>query len=73
MNNATAVRCATTGPRGRAWRQQPWISGDKDQVMEPGLCATSGGPPYHDYQEISSCSHLAMREQPDQLRRMLIE
>ena len=51
-----------------------WISGDKDQVMEPGyvrhLAAYS---PHHDYREISSCGHLAMREQPDQLRRILIE
>ena len=51
-----------------------WISGDKDQVMEPGyvrdLAAYSS---HHDYREISSCGHLAMREQPDQLRRMLIE
>ena len=51
-----------------------WISGDQDQVMEPGyvrhLAAYS---PNHDYREISSCGHLVMREQPDQLRRVLIE
>ncbi len=51
-----------------------WISGDNDQVMEPGyvkhLAAYS---PHHDYRQITSCGHLAMREQPDKLRELLIE
>ena len=50
-----------------------WISGDRDQVMEPGyvrhLAAYSPG---HDYQQIEGCGHLPMRQKPEVLRRMLI-
>lgn len=46
-----------------------WISGDNDQVMEPGyvrhLAAYSPG---HDYRQIAGCGHLPMRERPDVLR-----
>ena len=42
-----------------------WISGDNDQVMEPGyvrhLAAYSPG---HDYRQIAGCGHLPMREKP---------
>lgn len=45
-----------------------WISGERDQVMEPGyvrhLAGYSSG---HDYREITNCGHLPMREQPEAL------
>ena len=49
-----------------------WISGDNDQVMEPGyvrhLAAYSPG---HDYRQISGCGHLPMREKPEMLSDIL--
>ena len=51
-----------------------WISGDRDQVMEPGyvrhLAAYSPG---HDYRQITSCGHLPMRQKPEILREILFE
>ena len=49
-----------------------WISGDNDQVMEPGyvrhLAAYS---PAHDYRQIAGCGHLPMREKPEILSDIL--
>ena len=49
-----------------------WISGDQDQVMEPGyvrhLAAYS---PTHDYRQIEGCGHLPMQQKPEILRDML--
>ena len=51
-----------------------WISGDRDQVMEPGyvrhLAAYSPG---YDYRQISGCGHLPMRQKPEILREILVE
>ena len=49
-----------------------WISGDNDQVMEPGyvrhLAAYSPG---HDYRQIAGCGHLPMQEKPEILSDIL--
>ena len=51
-----------------------WISGDNDQVMEPGyvrhLAAYSAG---HDYRQIAGCGHLPMREKPEILSDILYD
>ena len=45
-----------------------WISGDRDQVMEPGYVRhLAGYSPAHDYRELANCGHLPMQEQPETL------
>jgi len=45
-----------------------WISGERDQVMEPGYVRhLAGYSSAHDYREIANCGHLPMQEQPEEL------
>ena len=45
-----------------------WISGERDQVMEPGYVRhLAGYSSAHDYQAIANCGHLPMQEQPETL------
>ena len=45
-----------------------WISGERDQVMEPGYVRhLAGYSPAHDYRAIAKCGHLPMQEKPEDL------